>query len=434
MAFFRMRTLGCSCAVLVAALAVYAPDPVGAQSMLDRGPNLSDGWIGAPNSIHFNFLHRFNQSGPPQHQVTNRPTFVLAWRLPPPLVIGASYATRSDVVARVPNEWELFARYGVLRQDAGAPLDVSMQAAWNEAARSADGEVTLAWRQGPLRLIGATRVLGSAFDTGDTRFVLAGGGTLRVTRWVALAGDYAHLLDSDDGERGAWGGAVQIAIPYTPHSISLQATNTNTATLHGASRGADAVRWGFEFTVPVALGRYFGTRVVAAPPPPPADLDSLRVAVADSVTRVLQQEYELRLRLDAAQRAAREDSLRVARADSMRIARADSMRAAARADSVRRAQAARTREQRRESPTLTATIRNLAYTPANIEITAGTTIVWRNSDQVDHSVTARDGTWDSGIIRPGATWQRTFTEPGTYDFFCTPHPFMKGTIVVKPAS
>ena len=407
--------------------------------MLERGPNVSDGWIGAPNSIHFNFLHRFNQSGPPRRQVTNRPTFELAWRPPPPVLVGVRYATRSDIVARVPNEWEMFARLGPLRQDAGAPLDAAATAAWNAAARSADGELTLARRQGGLRMIAAARVLGSAFDTGETRFALAGGATLRLTRWIALAGDYAQLLDTD--ERAAWGGALQIAVPYTPHSISLQATNTNTATMHGASRGADAVRWGFEFTVPVALGRYFGTRVVAAPPPPPVDVDSLRIAiadstrlaVADSVTRVLQSEYELRLRLDSEQRAAREDSLRAARQEALRIARQDSLRAAVRADSVRRAGAARARPASQRA-VVRATIRNLAYAPARIEVAAGTTIRWTNSDQVDHSVTATDGSWDSGIIRPGETWERTFARPGTYDFFCTPHPFMKGTIMVRPAS
>jgi plastocyanin len=421
----RLRTLAFSFV-----LALFAP-AAGAQSMLDRGPNLADGWIGAPNSIHFNFLHRFNQSGAPQRQITNRPTFELAWRAPPPVLIGVRYATRSDIVPRIPNEWELFARYGPLRQDAGAFVDAAATAAWNEAARSVDGELTLARRQGRLRVIAAARVLGSAFDTGETRFALAGGGTLRLSRWIALAGDAARLLDGD--ERAAWGGAIQVAIPYTPHSISLQATNTNPATLHGASRGADEARWGFEFTVPIALGRYFGSRTAAAPPPPPVDIDSLRIAIADSVaaavTQVLESEYELRLRLDDQQRAAREDSIRRAREDA---ARRDSMRAAARADSLRRAEEADARRVA-DRPPVRASIRNLAFAPARIEITAGITIRWTNNDQVDHTVTARDGSWDSGIIRPGQSWERTFRNPGTYEFLCTPHPFMKGTVVVRPA-
>src|SRR5690606_31711653 len=148
--------------------------------------------------------------------------------------------------------------------------------------------------------------------------------------------------------------------------------------------------------------------------------------VADSVTRVLQREYELRLSMDAAQRAAREDSIRRARGDSLRVARLDSIRA----DSIRQAEARAARSRTTRPASVRATIRNLAYAPARIEITVGTTITWRNEDQVDHSVTAVDGSWDSGIIRPGATYQRTFTRPGTYEFFCTPHPFMKGTVIV----
>jgi hypothetical protein len=218
-----IRTL----AVFVIALAGAVP--AGAQSVLDRTPNVSDGWTGAPNSIHFNFLHRFNQSGAPRHLVTNRPTFTAAYSPRLPLLVGIAYGTRSDIVARVPNEWELFARFGALRQDAGAPFDASATAAWNEAARSFDGEMILARRQGPLRLIAAGRLLGSAFDSGETRFALAGGGTLRLTRWIALAGDYGTIIDTDVD--AAWGAALQVAVPYTPHSISLQATNTNTATI-----------------------------------------------------------------------------------------------------------------------------------------------------------------------------------------------------------
>src|SRR5881409_2311040 len=54
--------------------------------------------------------------------------------------------------------------------------------------------------------------------------------------------------------------------PYTtlfrssPHTLSVQVTNTNTATLQGASRGIDRVRGGFEFTIPFTLSRYFGRR------------------------------------------------------------------------------------------------------------------------------------------------------------------------------
>ena len=69
--------------------------------------------------------------------------------------------------------------------------------------------------------------------------------------------------------------------------------------------------------------------------------------------------------------------------------------------------------------------------PQSIEVVAGTTITWTNEDDVSHTVTATDRSWNSGVIRPGATWSRTFTAPGTYEYFCTPHPQMKGTVIVR---
>src|SRR5207249_7522178 len=83
---------------------------------------------------------------------------------------------------------------------------------------------------------------------------------VRLNRWFALAGDVTSLLDKRAGEETAWGAGLQIAIPYSPHTFSLQVTNTNTATLQGASRGIDRVRGGFEFTIPFTLSRYFGRR------------------------------------------------------------------------------------------------------------------------------------------------------------------------------
>ncbi len=48
-----------------------------------------------------------------------------------------------------------------------------------------------------------------------------------------------------------------------------------------------------------------------------------------------------------------------------------------------------------------------------------------------HTVTADDGSWDSGDVQPGATWRRTFDRPGTYPYHCTPHPFMQAVVVVE---
>ena len=75
-------------------------------------------------------------------------------------------------------------------------------------------------------------------------------------------------------------------------------------------------------------------------------------------------------------------------------------------------------------------MKGIAYLPKRIEISAGTILVWRNDDPLAHTVTAADRSFDSGLIQGGATWRRAFTKPGTYQVNCTPHPFMKATIVV----
>lgn len=436
-----MRWLTRYCAVctliLLGLLAADSRSSAG-QTLLERTPNLAGPWVGAPHSLHFNFLHRFNHSGAPVRQVTNRPTFLLAYGTPFNVLFGAQYATRSDVAARMPNEWELFGRYRPLEQDVGRPLDVAAELAYNVAAQSVDGQLSAARRFGAVRVLGAARALSAGYG-GDARFALAGGATVRLGRWLALAADAGRLLDAAEDERAAWGVGLQFGIPLTPHSFSLQAGNTNSATLQGSSRGADEVRWGFEFTVPVAIQRYLGRR---EPPPPVAaapvtDADSARrVAIIDSVTTVLEAEYARRWHADSLRFALRDDSIQLAvRLDSIRqAARQDSVRRA-QAEAAQRAEAERARQEaarrRTELPTVRAGMRNLAYQPARIEVPAGTTIIWQNNDQVEHTVTATDRSWNSGVIRPGETWQRTFTEPGTHAFFCTPHPFMTGVVVVR---
>lgn len=55
-----------------------------------------------------------------------------------------------------------------------------------------------------------------------------------------------------------------------------------------------------------------------------------------------------------------------------------------------------------------------------------------NRDATTHTVTDNNKAFDSGNIASGATYKYTFTTAGTYQYYCTIHPFMKGTIVVTP--
>jgi plastocyanin len=75
-------------------------------------------------------------------------------------------------------------------------------------------------------------------------------------------------------------------------------------------------------------------------------------------------------------------------------------------------------------------IQGFAFAPASLEIPAGTTVTWTNSDATAHTATADDGSWDTGNIDPGASASVTFDTPGTYTYHCTYHSNMTATIVV----
>ena len=79
---------------------------------------------------------------------------------------------------------------------------------------------------------------------------------------------------------------------------------------------------------------------------------------------------------------------------------------------------------------------SFAFSPATLTIKAGTTVTWKNTTAVSHTVTSDDGkSFDSGMANPIAaqsgTFSFTFTTPGTFAYHCSIHPFMKATIIVQ---
>ena len=75
-------------------------------------------------------------------------------------------------------------------------------------------------------------------------------------------------------------------------------------------------------------------------------------------------------------------------------------------------------------------IADFAFSPDAIEVDAGTTVTWQNADPTAHTVSAKDGAFDSGTLDPGAGFETTFAEPGTFAYFCQIHPTMRGSIRV----
>ena len=89
------------------------------------------------------------------------------------------------------------------------------------------------------------------------------------------------------------------------------------------------------------------------------------------------------------------------------------------------------------------------YVPSQITINQNNTVTWINKDTEAHTVTSgigegleslvnkkqgtKNGIFDSGIFKPDTNWTYQFEQPGTFTYFCTLHPWMEGTVIVKKA-
>ena len=71
------------------------------------------------------------------------------------------------------------------------------------------------------------------------------------------------------------------------------------------------------------------------------------------------------------------------------------------------------------------------FTPAEVNIRAGEAVTWTFADEAGHDVTASSGAFVSEVLANGATYSFTFPEAGSFDYFCSIHPTMKGTVVVQ---
>jgi plastocyanin len=75
------------------------------------------------------------------------------------------------------------------------------------------------------------------------------------------------------------------------------------------------------------------------------------------------------------------------------------------------------------------------YSPASVSIAVGDTVNWSNNGQAQHSATADDGSFDTGVFGPGASRSHTFTRAGTFSYYCTVHgQAQSGTVRVLAAS
>lgn len=83
-----------------------------------------------------------------------------------------------------------------------------------------------------------------------------------------------------------------------------------------------------------------------------------------------------------------------------------------------------------ESINFNVRIENFSYYPKEVVIKVGDSVSWMNYDSQEHTVTI-DGVFDSGLLPKGQSYKRIFNEKGIFEYYCTPHPYMTGKIIVE---
>ncbi|MDE3095470.1 MAG: cupredoxin family copper-binding protein [Chloroflexota bacterium] len=69
-------------------------------------------------------------------------------------------------------------------------------------------------------------------------------------------------------------------------------------------------------------------------------------------------------------------------------------------------------------------IRGFAFSPGNLQVPGGAKVTWTNDESAPHTATAKDGSWDTGMLNQGQSATLTFDRPGDYTYDCKVHPNM----------
>jgi plastocyanin len=282
---------------LAGALVAWAASALPAQSVLERSPNLHGTWGLQAGQAAFVFAHRFEflDGG---DELFNIPTLSLGLGLPLGLTAGLEYTSNSEIVvgARGQNEAEYWLKRGI---PLGTRAAVAAMVAYNGLADSFDGAVSARTELGPLGIMGELRGFSDLFATGEAGMAGAVGAMARFTPYLGVNGDVGRVLSADSFDV-VWSGGLALAIPGSPHTLSLHASNGGATTLQGASRekvtGPKSVRYGFSFTIPLGNGSQW-MRIFRPAPAAPAQTsgasgDTVRVPIR----MIAYQPPEIRIR------------------------------------------------------------------------------------------------------------------------------------------
>jgi plastocyanin len=82
-------------------------------------------------------------------------------------------------------------------------------------------------------------------------------------------------------------------------------------------------------------------------------------------------------------------------------------------------------------PAAAVQIANFTFKNPVVTVKPGTTVTWTNADDIPHTVVSKDGLFKSKVLDSGDRFSFTFAKPGQFGYFCSIHPHMTGTIIVK---
>lgn len=83
------------------------------------------------------------------------------------------------------------------------------------------------------------------------------------------------------------------------------------------------------------------------------------------------------------------------------------------------------------APTRNVAIDNFTFTPAELTVPVGATVVWVNHDDVPHTVVSTAKEFKSAALDTGDQYSHVFAAAGTFPYFCSVHPHMTGRVIVK---
>lgn len=234
------------------ALIAASAAPVPGQTVLGRSPNLRPTWTLDAGAAAIRIAHRFEFLAGGD-ELLSIPTLTLGAGLGRRLAVGLDFTSNSEISAATlgGNETQFWAAWTPLRS-ARAAVDATL--AWNTAVQSVDAALTGTLRLGAVSLAAEGRAFSDAGGSGESGVAGTGGVVWRLTPLLELSGDFGQTL-SPERMPSTWSAGVAIAIPGSPHTLSLHATNSGATTLQGASQrqvlGLQRTRVGFAFTIPL---------------------------------------------------------------------------------------------------------------------------------------------------------------------------------------